>query len=72
MIKRKNDKLKISTKTRWAKAGAAQAAVIIENVHGLYLRDNALQYLNSLLPPLIKEFVRRKLDWKKVRKGENP
>jgi len=61
--------MKISINTRWARAGAAQAAVIIENVHGLYLRDNALQYLGSMLPPLTVEFNRRLAEMRRLEKG---
>jgi hypothetical protein len=51
--------MKISENTRVAKAGKAQAEVIIENVHLLYLNDNCLQYLNACIKRLREEFDRR-------------
>ena len=40
------------------------ADAIIETIHGLYLRDNALQYLNAMCEKLNRELRRRKVDWK--------
>jgi hypothetical protein len=53
----------ISTTSRLAKAGALAAAAKIEDIHLLYLASNALEYLNSFLPPLIADFERRKKEW---------
>lgn len=50
---------KISKDTRPAKAGKAMGKAIIENVHLLYLDDNALEYLNTLVSTLQKEFIKR-------------
>lgn len=54
------DKIKISKNTRTYKAGQQFGNAIIENVHLLYLKDNALEYLFGLLTVLKKEFKRRK------------
>ena len=62
--------MKISKNTRWARADEAQAKVIIENVHGLYLRDNALQYYNAMIPLLVEEFNRRKAEMEQREKKE--
>lgn len=51
--------MKISEKTRVAKAGKAYAEAIIENIHLLYLNDNCLEYLNALVWPLQRELERR-------------
>jgi hypothetical protein len=53
----------ISTTSRLAKAGALAAAAKIEDIHLLYLASNALEYLNSFLPPLVADFERRKKEW---------
>jgi hypothetical protein len=53
-------KVKISKNTRVARAGKAFGEAIIENVHLLYLKDNALEYLQTLTGVLNKEFRRRK------------
>ena len=52
--------MKISRKTRPAKAGLLMAQAIIENVHLLYLNDNALEYLQTLTEGLNEEFEKRK------------
>jgi len=52
--------MKISRKTRQAKAGKQLAEAIIETVHSFYLNDNALQYLQLLIETLEIEFKRRK------------
>ena len=52
--------MKISKKTRVAKAGKQLGEAIIEMVHLLYLNDNALQFLNMLISTLEYEFNQRK------------
>lgn len=52
--------VKISSKTRVYKAGQQFGKAVVENVHLLYLKDNALEYLFGLLTVLKKEFKRRK------------
>ena len=52
--------MKISKTARPAKAGDQFAEAIIEIVHLLYLRDNALQFLSALISRLQTEFKRRK------------
>ena len=51
--------MKISEKTRVAKAGTAHAEAIIETVHLLYLNTNCMEYLNAIIKPLRKELNRR-------------
>jgi len=51
--------MKISDKTRPAKAGKQLGEAIIEFTHLLYLNDNALQFLKSLVKTLGKELSRR-------------
>ena len=57
--------MKISSNTSWARAGKQMAEAIVETVHGLYLRDNALQYIQAMLKVLNEELERRKVDWGK-------
>ena len=51
--------MKISKNTRVAKAGEKMANALIETVHILYLNDNALEYLNTLISILTAELTRR-------------
>lgn len=51
--------MKISSTTRVAKAGNAMGKAIIENVHLLYLNDNALEYLQAIVKSLQEEFINR-------------
>ena len=54
----------ISENTRPARAGKAFGATVVENVHLMFLDDNALEYLNALTKVLNKEFRRRKKQWR--------
>ena len=53
--------IKISNNTRVAKAGDSMGKAIVENVHLLYLNDNALEYLKAITGVLNKELKRRKV-----------
>lgn len=55
--------MKISEKTRPAKAGHKMASSLIETIHLLYLDDNALEYLQGLTRDLNDELERRKKEW---------
>lgn len=61
-------KLKISTTTRPAMAGKQMGEAIVENVHLLYLNDNALEYMQGLVRTVLEEFERRKAS-AKIRKA---
>lgn len=52
--------MKISEKTRPARAGDQMAEAIIEMIHLLYLNDNALEFLQTIIKKLEWEFKRRK------------
>ena len=54
--------VKISRNTRPARAGAQMGAAIVENVHLLYLNDNALEYLQALAEAVTAELARRKAE----------
>lgn len=60
-------KLKISRNTRVSRAGEASAKAKIEDMHLLYLLDNALEYLQIYIETLDKEFTRRIVEIKKVK-----
>ncbi len=53
--------MKISSNTRVSRAGQKFAEAVIENIHLLYLDNNALEYIQALTKPLNKEFRRRKI-----------
>ena len=52
--------MKISKKTRVARAGIQVGNAIIEMVHLMYLNDNALEFLKAITKTLNKEFRTRK------------
>jgi hypothetical protein len=58
--------MRISTTSRVAKAGRLAGLSKIEDIHLLYLSENALEYLNSFLPLLISDFERRKKEWPSI------
>lgn len=66
--KRDTSTLKISRRTRPAKAGQQVALGIIDTTHVLYLDDNALEYQQGILEPVMKEFERRKAAFVNKRK----
>ena len=57
---KKEMKLKISKTTRVAKAGIQTGNALIEMVNLMYLNDNALEFLNTIIKTLTKEFNQRR------------